>query len=446
MIIRYKWSALGRLYNSPDELRYYYLVLRRLIMSYKKVRSSISWQYDTYFLGRKQIARMKIRGKALMLYLPLEYSEMVNTKYRGKDVSKFKSYKQVPFCYRINGNRKLKYAMELIRQILADVKCVEPEYVPLAQIGEAIPYQTFEELFPVRLIKIGSIVPATGKVLADDDDEDDDDDGIDEIEEADESAADNEEIASHIATGHIEREEFNFTVPEDKKPAVVYEKVSASEVNKLMTDEEAKAALLDLTKPAEETPAEPVVEEPAVTETPAEEPAPVEVVEETAEEVVTETVEETPVEEPAAIETPVETAEETPAEPETTEEAVEEPVVEETPAEEETETVEETEEEAPVVVEKTSSRKPAPKKKSKKAGKVAIVNIDTLDRAFNAGDLINLAILKEKGMVPKNTPHVKILARGTITKPLTVCAGQYSLDAVKMIVLVGGTAVKTFED
>ena len=161
---------------------------------------------------------------------------------------------------------------------------------------------------------------------------------------------------------------------------------------------------------------------------------------------VTETVEETPVEEPAATETPVETAEETPAEPEATEEAVEEPVVEETPAEEEPETVEETEEEAPAVVEKTSSRKSAPKKKSKKAGKVAIVNIDTLDRAFNAGDLINLAILKEKGMVPKNTPHVKILARGTITKPLTVCAGQYSLDAVKMIVLVGGTAVKTFDD
>jgi len=49
-------------------------------------------------------------------------------------------------------------------------------------------------------------------------------------------------------------------------------------------------------------------------------------------------------------------------------------------------------------------------------------------------------------MVARNTPHVKILARGTLSKPLTVYAGQFSVDAIKMIVLVGGTAIKTFDD
>jgi ribosomal protein L15 len=49
-------------------------------------------------------------------------------------------------------------------------------------------------------------------------------------------------------------------------------------------------------------------------------------------------------------------------------------------------------------------------------------------------------------MVPNNTAHVKVLARGTLTKPLTVCAGQFSMDAVKMIFLVGGKAIKTLDD
>ena len=400
MVIRYKWSALSRLYNAPDELRYYYLVLRRLLMSYKKVRSNISWNFDSYFLGRKQLAKLKIRGKALMVYLAFDPKEMEGTKYRGKDVSKFSTYKQVPFCYRVNGKRKLNYAMELIRQLMADTPCVEPEYVSLAQIGEAIPYADFETLFLEGLLKIGMIAPATGKAISDDDDDDDIDDDND-IDESDDDDDDNEEIAAHTATGPVAREEFNFTVPAEKKrTAPVMEKVSATEAKTLMTDEEAKEALYDLTKPAEPAPAEETA--PVVEETPA--------VEETA------TVAETTVEETAT-------------------------AVEEAPAVEEPAPVVE----APAPVKSARDRKP-PKKSSKKSNAIALVNIDDLDRSFNAGDLINLATLKEKGMVPNNTAHVKILARGTLTKPLTVCAGQFSMDAVKMIFLVGGKAVKTLED
>ena len=60
--------------------------------------------------------------------------------------------------------------------------------------------------------------------------------------------------------------------------------------------------------------------------------------------------------------------------------------------------------------------------------------------------MINLKVLKERKLVPQNTSHVKVLGRGFIDKPMTVCAGQFSLVAVKMIVLVGGEAVKTFDD
>ena len=72
-----------------------------------------------------------------------------------------------------------------------------------------------------------------------------------------------------------------------------------------------------------------------------------------------------------------------------------------------------------------------------------IVNIDTLSAHFDAGDEVTLAQLIQKGLVQKNVGRLKVLARGTLDKPLTVCADDFSIDAVKMIVLTGGKAVKT---
>ncbi|MBR5145159.1 MAG: uL15 family ribosomal protein [Clostridia bacterium] len=74
--------------------------------------------------------------------------------------------------------------------------------------------------------------------------------------------------------------------------------------------------------------------------------------------------------------------------------------------------------------------------------KKAIVNIDTLSQKFAANDVVNIKALAEKGVVPKNTTFVKVLARGYIDKPLIVELQDYSLDAVKMIVITGGQVHK----
>ena len=71
-----------------------------------------------------------------------------------------------------------------------------------------------------------------------------------------------------------------------------------------------------------------------------------------------------------------------------------------------------------------------------------IVNIDTLSDNFNAGDEITLDKMKQqiRGFDKKMT-YVKVLARGTLNKPLTVHADDFSIGAVKMLLLTGGKAV-----
>ena len=170
-------------------------------------------------------------------------------------------------------------------------------------------------------------------------------------------------------------------------------------------------------EPAEEAPA--VEEAPVVEETPIVEEAP--------------TVEETP----AVEEIP--TVEETPAVEE--EPAVEETVVEELPVEMLVPevTVAEAQEmmDNEVAVEHIVHRRAR-----KSGGKMAIINVDTLDANFEEGDTVDLDALKAKGLITRQYGRLKVLARGRLTKALTVTASAYSLDAVKMILLTGGKAVE----
>ena len=73
----------------------------------------------------------------------------------------------------------------------------------------------------------------------------------------------------------------------------------------------------------------------------------------------------------------------------------------------------------------------------------AIVNVGALNDSYAAGEVVDIESLKEKGLIQRKAGFVKILAEGSISKPLTVYADAFSLSAVKMIALAGGSVNKT---
>ena len=70
-----------------------------------------------------------------------------------------------------------------------------------------------------------------------------------------------------------------------------------------------------------------------------------------------------------------------------------------------------------------------------------IINIGVLNKIFEADSLITIDILKERGLVSKKAGRIKILADGILNKPLTIRAESYSIQAIKMIELTGGTVI-----
>lgn len=75
-------------------------------------------------------------------------------------------------------------------------------------------------------------------------------------------------------------------------------------------------------------------------------------------------------------------------------------------------------------------------------GKRGFINIGDIDEAFEPHDHITLDVLKHKGLVSKKIKRIKILADGELTKPLSVKAHSFSIQAIKMIELTGGTVIK----
>jgi large subunit ribosomal protein L15 len=67
------------------------------------------------------------------------------------------------------------------------------------------------------------------------------------------------------------------------------------------------------------------------------------------------------------------------------------------------------------------------------------VNIADLDARFESGAEVTIELLKAKGLGTRKEIPIKILAKGELSKPLTVHAHAFSASARERIEAAGGT-------
>ncbi len=112
-----------------------YVELKNLILSYKKVKSRISTNYDSFNQGRLQLFKLATSGKSLKLYLNLDFNE-VESRLKCKDVSDRKSYREVPTLLRIKSDRAMRNAKYLIDIVAKKYNLVEnKKFKPVDVVG-----------------------------------------------------------------------------------------------------------------------------------------------------------------------------------------------------------------------------------------------------------------------------------------------------------------------
>ncbi len=149
VFVQYRRSFRARLIQASDEMKEYYNLLRSELLSQIGVKERVSWNFDSFNVGRRQFAKVNANTKSLIVYFALSPEE-VDEKYRFRDVSEKKRYANVPVRYKITGSRSFKYALELLEQTAEkfglDFKRVQ-EHLD-------IPYEDRDALIRQRLIRV----------------------------------------------------------------------------------------------------------------------------------------------------------------------------------------------------------------------------------------------------------------------------------------------------
>lgn len=125
LVMRIDRSFTAKLKQSDDEVKDRYGMIKNALLSYKKFKSTVSWNADRFNCGRATIAKMNIRGKTLCVYFALDPKDPAfkQTIYNQKDMSDQKAYAQTPFMMKIKSDLAAKRAVRLV-ETLAEQKGV----------------------------------------------------------------------------------------------------------------------------------------------------------------------------------------------------------------------------------------------------------------------------------------------------------------------------------
>ncbi len=186
VFVQYRRSFRARLIQADDEMKAYYNDLRNEILSFIGVKERVSWNYDSFNVGRKQFVKVNANRKSLILYLALD-PEAVDEKYTFRDVSEKKRYANVPVRYKITGSRSFKYALELLEQTAAKFELDSAHFEEKLDI----PYEEREALIKKRLIKVYA-KRETGETVTEE-----------ELEKYIEEGATVESLSAYTVTDHI---------------------------------------------------------------------------------------------------------------------------------------------------------------------------------------------------------------------------------------------------
>ncbi|MBQ8309399.1 MAG: hypothetical protein IJX80_00115 [Clostridia bacterium] len=145
IVTRYRRSYQSRMAQSQGSVQDYYNEIKNLLLSYKGVKSRISWNYEAFNLGRTHLAKFNAKTRTLYIYMALNPEELADSKYTFKDMSSKKKYASVPVLMKVKGDRKFKHALELIVMLCEEKLGLQKKKV-VEEVDYKVPYKTTEEL------------------------------------------------------------------------------------------------------------------------------------------------------------------------------------------------------------------------------------------------------------------------------------------------------------
>lgn len=125
--------SAGRRY---DAVKNAFLSYRSAEKKLRQLRSRITSSGETFAAGKKLLARLCLVGGYLRLFLALDPKAYNVQKYHHKDYTEVVRYAKTPFMIKLSSDRQVRYALELIEELMLANGFVKDEsYIPRDQAG-----------------------------------------------------------------------------------------------------------------------------------------------------------------------------------------------------------------------------------------------------------------------------------------------------------------------
>lgn len=149
--VRYRSSFMSRLIQAPTDVQDIYAALKNEILSYEGLKVKNSWNYESFNRDGEQCVKLNVRGRSVMVYLALDPVDYLGTKYRFKDMSSTPRFEKVPMLLSVRTERGVKYATELIAELMAKIGAARGE---TQKVDYRMPYEDNAALALRGLVKL----------------------------------------------------------------------------------------------------------------------------------------------------------------------------------------------------------------------------------------------------------------------------------------------------
>ena len=162
---KYSKSFLAKIIQSDEQTKRYYSVLKNELLSFGEVKGSFDWRWETFCVGKKSLAKLRLRGKTLSICLALNADDYAGSRY---DVEKadVKSLADTPCLYLIKDYKRLMYAKQLIGVVMGNHNVARTKEEEVDYIAQ-YPYETDEALIKKKLIKVTTDEDAQSDAIED---------------------------------------------------------------------------------------------------------------------------------------------------------------------------------------------------------------------------------------------------------------------------------------
>lgn len=114
-------SFAGKMAQATKEQKAYYNELKNYMLSFKHVNSRVSWNYDSFNIGRKKAVKIAFRGQTLSVFFALNPNDYQNTKYYPHDMGDKRKFADTPMMVKVKSQRGVKFAKELMNEVCKEL-------------------------------------------------------------------------------------------------------------------------------------------------------------------------------------------------------------------------------------------------------------------------------------------------------------------------------------